>query len=744
MKNRELVDDFIIQKRIPSDSDMKRWNIDMIAYYKQRMALLVDKGEVVNNEKESTNKEEDDMVKYDLGIAHRCWNIKGLSTSDKQNEVRNFIANEGLSTCDVLETHIKSKSINKVGNDIFGRWEWYSNMKHCDKGCRIMLGWNVDHVYVNLIHSDKQCMFCEITTVNGNKRVLCTFVYAANGGKERKYLWRNLIIQKKIVGNNAWLMMGNINEHSAGSSCMSSDMNDFKDCINHIKMEDIASSVIQDKKRAFKFTNFIAEKKELLPTVRKGWEDEYEGCEMFKTIKKLKGLKRDLKKLTWKDGNIFDKVNCLKMQLKDVQLRIDKDPYDKDLRNEESKCLSEYVEAMKDKEKMLYQKAKIKWLSVGDRNNAYFHRVLKNRNHKNIINSIRDGKGNLYKEKDVADQFVNHFQAFLGNTETVKDCDYIIPLIKKKLNAYTTNFMVRDVCGEEIKAAMFQIESNKAPRLDGFLFFKKAWSIMSEDVCSAINDLLMFCNREKRSVQILKEAIEDFGLVSGLLPNYSKSTIIFGSVGMKDKQAILECVVNEDVSDSWAWKNILNLRNDVRKFIFMNVGNGETTSVIYDNWCEVGILQSFITHRDLYNARINANMVVKDIVENGICMWPKEWVSKYPVLGLHKNITLIADKRDKIIWRTKDGKDVQFTVNQTYNDLGSNDAKDKIGVSCTGMVWNDIIDSFLEMYSGNSIDSIIKRLGIRFVTLKAKNSKAVISAQKRWNVKFIYPDKSTK
>ncbi|GJU49460.1 RNA-directed DNA polymerase, eukaryota, reverse transcriptase zinc-binding domain protein [Tanacetum coccineum] len=474
------------------------------------------------------------------------WRIKGKSEAhaDKQNEVRNFIANEGLSTCDVLETHIKSKSINKVGNDIFGRWEWYSNMK---------------------------------------------------------------------------------------------------------------AIVIKDKKRAFKFTNFIADKKELLSTVRKGWEDEYEGCKMFKTIKKLK----------------------------DVQLRIDKDPYDKDLRNKESKCLSEYVEAMKDKEKLLYQKAKIKWLR-----------------------SICD-----------------HFQAFLGNTETVKDCDYIIPLIKRKLNAYTTNFMVRDVCSEEIKAAMFQIKSNKVPRLDGFtsLFFKKAWSIMSEDVCSAIrgqnqsafvpnrhiqdnillsqellkgyerkdgpctvamqivskavyghyyDDLLMFCYKDKRSVQILKEAIEDFGLVSGLLPNYSKSTIIFGSVGMKDKSI---WVINEDVSDSWAWKNILNLRNDVRKFIVINVGNGETTSVIYDNWCKVGILQSFITHRDLYNARRNANMVVKDIVKNGICMWPKEWVSKYPVLGLHKNITLIVDKRDKIIWRTKDGKHVQFTMNQTYNDLGSND-----------------------------------------------------------------------
>nr|GEU89064.1 hypothetical protein [Tanacetum cinerariifolium] len=372
--------------------------------------------------------------------------------------------------------------------------------------------------------------------------------------------------RKKIVGNNAWLMMGDmnvtlsLNEHSAGSSCMSSDMNDFKDCINYIEMKDIASSGL-----FFTWTKNLSKDKTESSTRALKKLDRIMRNEEF--------IDKDLKILTWKDGNIFDKVNCLKMQLKDVQLRIDKDPYDKDLRNEERKCLSEYVEAIKDKNKLLYQKGKIKWLSVGDRNNAYFHRVLKSKNHKNRINSIRDGKGNLYQGKDVADQFMNHFQAFLRNTRTVNDCDYIIPLIKKKLNADTANFMVRDVCDEETKATLFNIESNKAPGPNGFthLFFKKAWSIVGEDVCSAI-------------------------------------------------------------------------RNDVRKFIVINVGNDETTSVIYDNWCEAGILQSFITHRDLYNARRNANMVVKDIVENGICVWPEEWI--YNNVGSNDGIV----KWHKLVW----------------------------------------------------------------------------------------------
>nr|GFA64816.1 RNA-directed DNA polymerase, eukaryota, reverse transcriptase zinc-binding domain protein [Tanacetum cinerariifolium] len=55
-------------------------------------------------------------------------------------------------------------------------------------------------------------------------------------------------------------------------------------------------------------------------------------------------------------------------------------------------------------------------------------------------------------------------------------------------------------------------------------------------------DLLMFCHVDKGSVKTLKEAIEVFGSVLGLKPNYDKSTIIFGSIKKEDRQDILDCV----------------------------------------------------------------------------------------------------------------------------------------------------------------------------------------------------------
>ena len=48
------------------------------------------------------------------------WNIRGLSTFDKQKEARKFIIEEKIKVCVVLETHIRYKNVKKVGDKVFG------------------------------------------------------------------------------------------------------------------------------------------------------------------------------------------------------------------------------------------------------------------------------------------------------------------------------------------------------------------------------------------------------------------------------------------------------------------------------------------------------------------------------------------------------------------------------------------------------------------------------------------------
>lgn len=98
---------------------------------------------------------------------------------------------------------------------------------------------------------------------------------------------------------------------------------------------------------------------------------------MFKTVKKLKCLKVHLKKLAWKNGNVFENVINLREQVKEVQRKIDIDPENKELRKEECEVLKRYMEAMKDEEKLLFQKAKVNWLSMGTETMHFFISQLK-------------------------------------------------------------------------------------------------------------------------------------------------------------------------------------------------------------------------------------------------------------------------------------------------------------------------------------------------------------------------------
>ncbi|GKD91081.1 hypothetical protein Tco_1366588 [Tanacetum coccineum] len=220
----------------------------------------------------------------------------------------------------------------------------------------------------------------------------------------------------------------------------------------------------------------------------------------------------------------------------------------------------------------------------------------------------------------------------------------------------------------------------------------------------------MFCHGDMNSVMVLKEAIEEFG---STLLNYNKSTIIFGCMSDEDKQSILHSIPIkvENLPIKYLGVPLTSKRIGVRNYKVLidkfknRVLNRKNKCLSYAGRLQliasvlnIGVLQSFITHRDLYNVRWKDDIVVKDIVVNGVCQWPVQWTGKYPQLTLQSSI-MLDNQCDALVWRSK--KEEFWRIAMT-----------KMGVQLDQMDWNMIVNHIASLYGGNSIDSVIKRLGL--------------------------------
>ncbi|GKB43048.1 RNA-directed DNA polymerase, eukaryota, reverse transcriptase zinc-binding domain protein [Tanacetum coccineum] len=73
-------------------------------------------------------------------------NIRGLNRAPKQFEVHQVVNENQLSICAILESHVDIATLSSNCSKVFRAWDWTSNGRLCDTGCRIIIGWNMDVV----------------------------------------------------------------------------------------------------------------------------------------------------------------------------------------------------------------------------------------------------------------------------------------------------------------------------------------------------------------------------------------------------------------------------------------------------------------------------------------------------------------------------------------------------------------------------------------------------------------------
>ncbi|KAL4564907.1 hypothetical protein LXL04_028983 [Taraxacum kok-saghyz] len=313
----------------------------------------------------------------------------------------------------------------------------------CSRGTRIAVGWDPGAWELFVIHSYDQVIHCKVLNKVSNQTFFVSFVYAENDYRNRRILWEYLCIHHLLVRDEPWPVSGDFNQilnpgESTRSASHDSSMVDFQKCIEDTNLLDINTTglyytwnqkprgiggLLRKLDRTMGNTNILS----LFPRINVmykpyGISDHspaiidfpIEGHEMYKVFQKLKNLKPPIRKLSQQLGNPSKKVEFLRTEVEKIQEQLDRDTHNEDLSLDHAAYLDEYTKALSEEESLLRQKAKIKWLTEGDRNTKYYHKVIKERHNRHRINSITNSEGNIHGADKVADIAIAHFADFIG------------------------------------------------------------------------------------------------------------------------------------------------------------------------------------------------------------------------------------------------------------------------------------------------------------------------------------------
>ncbi|XP_048494320.1 uncharacterized protein LOC125494677 [Beta vulgaris subsp. vulgaris] len=360
-----------------------------------------------------------------------AWNVRCLNDPIKIKETKVFLQHHGVDFCALFETRVRDHKASTVQKKLGSNWSWEDNYGFSPRG-RIWIGWKPGVVSVTVVRKTEQCVMVQVASLEQNQLFSLIVVYGLHTIANRRQLWVDL---REMVDNVAfpYLTIGDFNAVSQAS--------------------DRIIGTLVSEAETVDFSNFLME----VEYLAEGISDHTPLLVSFYTIHERGGRPFRFNNILAKDVNFLAtahiKVEEFRAQLANVQSRM-VNCGDVELHLEEKDLAANGV--------MLTTRDKIQAEIID------FYTKLMDTRAGSLpsidLHTIRAGSRD-------------------GNGSAGRQLSYDARVL-----------LSQPVTHAEIDQALFIIDDNKAPGLDGFnaLFFTNSWEIIKNDVYEGIEDFFHY------------------------------------------------------------------------------------------------------------------------------------------------------------------------------------------------------------------------------------------------------------
>ena len=138
------------------------------------------------------------------------------------------------------------------------------------------------------------------------------------------------------------------------------------------------------------------------------------------------------------------------------------------------------------------QRSRVNWLRKGDPNTKYYQSQAAQRSRSNRIVSLERADGSVCDDPDEVEVKVMDFYQNLYQSQGYNDMSDLLQFVPPRVNDTMNGLLEKDFTAEEVRKALFQMASSKAPGVDGFTagFFQRHWDVLGGDVTASVLDFL--------------------------------------------------------------------------------------------------------------------------------------------------------------------------------------------------------------------------------------------------------------